>query len=175
MNQRLDTLEGRLHRDTQHILTFSAIERERAVRRHARDRLGEVVVEAIDAAWILLRRLLRRDGQLRAHHPLAEEERPRSATHRRILHDRLGADVARPGQRRLGGFHTRLGVDKGCRGVPQRLIRRTRQARLAEDQIGERLQSTLASDAGARLALGPVGQVKVIYLLKRRARQDGHG
>ncbi len=72
LNQRLGALEGHIHRDAQHVFALGAVERENPMRHEACDRLVEVVVDAIDAARILLGGLLRVYGELGPERALFE-------------------------------------------------------------------------------------------------------
>ena len=75
--------------------------------------------------------------------------------HLGVIADRLGDDIARAGQRVVDGRNV-VG-EEALRGR----FRAIAFARLGKDEIGERLQTALAGDAGTRAALGPVGLVEI--------------
>ena len=75
VNQRLRALKWHIHRDTQHVFTLGAVERENAVWDQTRNRLVELIVHTVDAARIFLRRFFRVYGEFRPERALFEELR----------------------------------------------------------------------------------------------------
>ncbi len=135
LNEWLGALERHAHRDAHDVVALRAVERQRPVRHHAAHRLGKVVIQPVDAFGVLLARVLSGRHQLCADRPLSQEERADRAANRRILHRRLGADIARAGQRRGDRVHAQFGIDEWLCGGR----RVAGEALLAQDEIGQRL------------------------------------
>jgi len=121
----------------------------------------EIVVGLVDAARVLAFLDL-----FRAQQAPAQGLFPGEAAYMGMVADRLGGDVARPGQ----GFGGRgyLGGEEVCGDFLQGL----RRAHLLQDQVGQVLQAPFSGDAGPGAALGLVGLVEVLQRRERRGGAD---
>ena len=87
----------------------------------------------------------------------------------RVVGERLGDDITRPGEGVVGRFDACLRVDVPL-GLAQHVVRLPRQ-----QPFRERLQPALAGDAGARAPLRPERAVNVFDLLQARRRVERRG
>ena len=147
---------GALHiqRQAQHALVASAQQRQRAVRGHGGDRLGEVEPVAELGALGLLAL-----DHRRAHLAVIVQVRAQLAEQGGVFGKVLHQDLARAVEHRLGvgktglGIQILFGLDLGG------------QVRVGEQRLGERADAGLARNLRLGAALGLVGQVEVFEAL----------
>ena len=150
-------------RNPQHLLLLPAVNGENLVSLQAGEILREVIIELID-------RILFRGGFGMKLTDPAQKLLQRLAELGAVA-DLFGDDVGSAGQRVFHGLDTLFRIEVGRRGL--RRIRTV--AVLAEEQLGQGLETLLLRDGGAGAALLLIGAVEVFELGQGPGLADGGG
>jgi hypothetical protein len=149
--------------DAQHVFRFAPFHGQQPVRRHSLERFPMVEVHRELAAGVVLAAADLSDDPTRLGR-LLDQPTPRLG----VLRPMLGHDVARALQG--GGFVRNILLGRYER--PQDIGLGPTERLLPQEQIGQRLQASFASDRGPRSPLGLERQVQIFQLFLVLAHLD---